>query len=188
MNREINPRMLQSEPLQRCTLAECRAACCLYGAWVDRVKIEDILANAEQISPHMPPETRNPQLWFDDGWEADEFSLSGEVGHTRVLTVPDPLGDTVCIFLRADRKCILQIAALEMGLHPWHFKPFYCILHPLDLDELGRITLDETEALLREPGSCLRPAERALPLAETFAEELRYLLGEKSEQQPTGQG
>jgi hypothetical protein len=65
-------------------------------------------------------------------------------------------------------------------LHPWQFKPYYCILHPLDLDEQGRITLDETKLLLDEAGSCLRPAENPIPLVETFGPELRYLLGEKA--------
>ena len=34
--------------------------------------------------------------------------------------------------------------------------------------------------MLAEPGSCLRPAQHPIPLIETFAEELRYLLGEKN--------
>jgi len=46
------------------------------------------------------------------------------------------------------------------------------------LDEQGRITLDETELMLDEPGSCLRPAEKAIPLTETFKSELRYFLGD----------
>jgi hypothetical protein len=73
----------------------------------------------------------------------------------------------------------LQVAADAAGLHAWRFKPFYCILHPLDLDDEGRITLDETDELLAEVASCLRPAQKSLPLVDTFAAELRYLLGEK---------
>ena len=44
------------------------------------------------------------------------------------------------------------------------------------------ITLDETDLMLAEPGSCLRPAEKPIPLIDTFAEELRYLLGEEGYQ------
>ena len=47
------------------------------------------------------------------------------------------------------------------------------------IDKQGRITLDETDLMLAEPGSCLRPADEYTPLIETFADELRYLLGEK---------
>ena len=64
-------------------------------------------------------------------------------------------------------------------MHPWRFKPFYCILHPLDLDEEGRITLDDTQLMLAEPGSCLRPADQPIPLVETFEPELRYLLAKQ---------
>ena len=176
----VAPRLLQSEPVRRCTLDECHAACCLHGTWVDLAEIRDILAHADLIAPHLPPEVRDPALWFDERREADEHALSGQVGHTRVLPDADHYGGTACIFLRPDFKCALQVAAQENGLHPWRFKPFYCILHPLDLDEAGRITLDETALLLDEPGSCLRPAAAPAPLTETFAEELRYLLGEKT--------
>jgi len=180
----INPRLLKSEPMQRCQLGECHAACCLHGAWVDLAEIRDIRNNADLIAPHMPAGATQPQRWFDNRREADEFSISGQVGHTRVRVDPDHYGGSACIFLCADYKCALQVAATtQEGLHPWRFKPFYCILHPLDLDEQGRITLDEIEILLSEPGSCLRPAEMLIPLIETFAEELRYLLGDESYRQ-----
>jgi hypothetical protein len=171
--------MLKSEPMRRCSLNECHGACCLHGAWVDRVEIKDILAHADQISPHMPKGTADPANWFDERRDRDKYAISGEVGHTTVLPDADHYGETACIFLRRDFKCALQTAADEGQLHPWRFKPFYCILHPLDLDAEGRITLDETELMLAEPGSCLRPAEKFTPLIETFAVELRYLLGEK---------
>lgn len=177
--RRVNPRLLQSEPLRRCRLDECRAACCLHGAWVDRLEVEDIRAHAGQIVPHMPAGAADPADWFDEREESDPYALSGRVGHTQVLPDADHYGGTACIFMRTDYKCALQVAADKEGLHPWRFKPFYCILHPLDLDEQGRITLDETDLMLAEPGSCLRPADEYTPLIETFADELRYLLGEK---------
>ena len=184
MQLRLNPRLLKSEPMQRCQLGECRAACCLHGAWVDLAEIRDIRAHANLIAPHMPAGATQVEDWFDERREPDEFSISGEVGHTAVRVDPDHYGGTACIFLRSDYKCALQVAATSQeDQHPWRFKPFYCILHPLDLDEQGRITLDETELLLAEPGSCLRPAEIPIPLIETFAEELRYLLGEKRYQQ-----
>jgi len=131
------------------------------------------------IAPHMPVEVAESLDWFDERREVDPHAISGEVGHTTVLSAPDHYGGTACIFLRRDHKCALQTAADDAQLHPWRFKPFYCILHPLDLDEQGRITLDETDQMLAEPGSCLRPTEESTPLIDTFAEELKYLLGEK---------
>jgi len=180
MKHHINPRLLKSEPVRRCRLDECHAACCLHGAWVDQVEIKDILSHADMIAPHMPVEVAESLDWFDERREVDPHAISGEVGHTTVLSAPDHYGGTACIFLRRDRKCALQTAADESKLPPWRFKPFYCILHPLDLDERGRITLDHIDLMLAEPGSCLRPAPHPIPLIETFAEELRYLLGEKT--------
>ena len=179
MVHRINPRLLKSEPLRRCRLDECRAACCLHGAWVDRIEIKDILDHVELIAPYLPGKWANPADWFDGRWETDLYAISGEVGHTTVIPDSKHFGGTACIFLRLDHKCALQCASAGVGLHPWRFKPFYCILHPLDLDDQGRITLDQTDLILAEPGSCLRPADHPVPLIETFAEELRYLLGEQ---------
>jgi len=177
MRSKVNPRIFQAEPVRRCNLESCKAACCLHGAWVDRVETQEILAKANLIAPHLPPEQANHLDWFDGRHEADEYALSGIVEHTTVMPAPKHYGGTACIFLRLDdHKCALQVAAVRAGLHKWRFKPFYCILHPLDLDDLGRITLDETHLLLDEPGSCLRSAENPVPLMEIFAEELAYLL------------
>jgi hypothetical protein len=178
MKKTVNPRLLRPEPMQRCALGECRAACCLYGVWIDRAEAETIQANAGLIALHMEIEHRDPAGWFDGREEPDEHTPSGWTVHSRVLPAPDHYGGTGCVFLRRDHRCALQAAAQANGLHPWRFKPFYCILHPLDLDEQGRITLDDTALLLEEPGSCLRPAGRPIPLAETFEPELRYLLGD----------
>ncbi len=96
------------------------------------------------------------------------------------LNSPEHYGGTACVFLREDYKCALQVAGEAAGEHPWRFKPFYCILHPLDLDEKGRITLDESGLLVSEPASCLREAEISTSLLKLFEAELRYLLGEKT--------
>jgi hypothetical protein len=179
---QISPRLYRSEPIQRCKLGECRAACCLHGVWLDKLEVQDLLANQATIQPFLAEENRDPALWFDGREEADEFSTSGWVVHSSVVLDETHYGGTSCIFLRTDYKCALQAAADAACLHPWRFKPFYCILHPLDLDEQGFITLDETTLILNEEGSCLRPADQLIPLAETFEPELRYLLSEKGYQ------
>jgi hypothetical protein len=172
--------MLRSEPMRRCTTGECRAACCLYGVWIDRLEAQEIRANAALIAPHLRPEYGDPRDWFDGREEPDENAPSGVTLHSGIVPDEEHYGGTACVFLREDHLCGLQVAANANGLHPWHFKPFYCILHPLDLDEQGRITLDETNLLLDEPGSCLRAARQPISLLETFEPELRYLLGEKA--------
>lgn len=179
----INPRMLQSEPMQRCRLHQCRGACCLYGVWMDEQEWQKILAAADDIRPWMPPDAQDEQNWVDERRDSDPFAPSGKVIHSRVLRRAWHYGRTACIFLRRDYKCALQAAAAAAGLHPWQYKPFYCILHPLDLDEQGRITVDETALLLAEAGSCLIPADQPIPLKETFEEELRYFLGDETYEQ-----
>ena len=176
----LNPRMLREEPLRRCMLAECRGACCLHGVWIDQAERDDILANAGLIAPHLPAELRDPAVWFDGRSDTDEFSASEVVFHSNVLPDRAHYGGTACVFFREDYKCALQVAGAASGLHPWRFKPFYCILHPMDLDDEGRITLDDTASLLEEEASCLRPSDNPAALVETFAPELDYLLGERS--------
>ena len=145
---------------------------------MDTVEAKTILAHADDILPHMRNANVFPDDWFDGRRSRDPHALSGTVIHTTVLDAPDHYGGTACAFLRDDHKCALQVAAEAAGHSAWHWKPFYCILHPLDLDTDGQITLDETELLLSEPASCLRAANAPVPLLDTFAEELRYLLGE----------
>lgn len=173
---QIDPFLKTSQHVQRCGWPNCGAACCIYGAWVDQTLVEDILRHADLISRYMPPDLHDPDLWFDGRIEPDEHALSGVVTHTVVLPDPDHYGGTSCIFLRTDRQCALQTAAQENDLHSWRFKPFYCILHPLEIRG-GRITLDDPAEMVDEPASCVRRSEQENLLEEVFREELEYLLG-----------
>ncbi len=175
----VNPRMLLAEPLQRCRLEDCKGACCVFGVWLDPREVDDIIRNSALILPHMPQDARTPGEWFAPVEDFDKRSPSGKVMHTAVETRPEHYGGTACIFCLEDGKCALQVAASANGLHPWRFKPYYCILHPLDLDEDGRITLDKPEEMVNEPGSCVRSAGQPIPLVDTFESEFRYLLGDK---------
>ena len=174
----IDPFLKTEQAVQRCGWPDCGAACCLYGAWVDTVLKEDILAHAALISAYMPPDRRDPALWFDGREESDGHALSGIVAHTSILPNPEHYGGTACIFLRPDHQCALQTAAQETSLHPWRFKPFYCILHPLEIKD-GRITLDDPAELVGELASCVRLSEEKTPLVEVFRQEIDYLLGNR---------
>ena len=176
---KINPRLMQSEPMKRCKLHNCKAACCIYGVWIDSQEAVKIRENVSIIQTEMPDLWKNPDKWFDGCEEVDEHAPSGKVIHSRVVDAPKHYGGAACVFLRADLKCALQTAGQKARMHPWSLKPFYCILHPLDLDEKGRITLDESGLLLDEPGSCLRPSKALIPLLNTFEPELRYFLGDQ---------
>jgi hypothetical protein len=180
MVENIAPRMYESAPIKRCAFPACKAGCCLHGVWLDRIEAGNIMENASLIKPHMPISMEDPHRWLDGRMDDDPFSASKKVVHSTVLKSPEHYGGTACVFLREDYKCALQVAGEAAGEHPWRFKPFYCILHPLDLDEQGRITLDETGLLVSEPASCLRKAEISTSLLKLFEAELRYLLGERT--------
>jgi len=148
----------------------------VYGTWIDAHEMKDILAHAALIRPHLPEGQRDAALWFGREVEPDDRALSGKVHHTAVVDDPGHYGGSACIFLRPDFKCALQVAGETAGKHPWRFKPFYCILHPMELDEQGRFTLDETHLMVDEPASCLRQAGTPVLLSDLFTEELRYFL------------
>lgn len=173
----INPRLFEKEHFERCQLKDCQAACCLYGVWVDEEKVKQILDWQEKIKSELPREYQNADQWFEKSIESDPFTPTGKVIHTRVLERPEHYGGSACIFLRTDYKCALQVTGERLGKHPWYLKPFYCILHPLYLDDQGRITIASADEILVEEGSCLIPAEKPVKLMETFAEELTYILG-----------
>ena len=175
----VSDRLLRSEPLRRCRLHECQAACCLHGVWIDLVEVKDLILHARSIYSFLPEARRDHALWFEEDMEVDKHSLSGYVVRCTVLADSDHYGGTACIFLRRDFRCALQMAGIDAGEHPWRFKPFYCILHPLEIDEQGCITLAETDELLAEEGSCLRRDDEPSPLIMTFEPELRYMLGDK---------
>ncbi len=166
--------------MQRCALNNCKGACCLYGVWVGLEEKERIIHNADFIRPHMFPQSQDIANWFQDRQEEDLNFESGKVVHTSVVINPEHYGGSACIFFGEGNKCALQVASEQIGYHRWQLKPFYCVLHPLDLDEEGRITLDETDLLLAEEGSCLRPSEDRVSLLEIFSEELIYLLGDEN--------
>jgi len=181
----LHPNLDQPQLLRRCDWPQCRAACCFQGVWVDEVEMADILAHADRIAPFLRPEDRDPTLWFRPEREPDRHALSGWVRPTTVRPDPQHYGGTRCIFLRPDFKCALQVAAEAAGEHPWRWKPFYCILHPLDLDDEGRIVLPPVAELLAEPAACVRPAAQARPPREIFAPELAYLTGQRDGLGPT---
>jgi hypothetical protein len=160
--------------LRRCALAECRAACCLHGVWVDPLEMEDILRHADRILPHLPEQRRDASMWFGAVPEPDPFFPSGVVVPTAVLPAPDHYGGTECAFLRPDHLCALQRASEAEGLHPWRWKPFHCIIHPITF-EGGAFTIAPDDELAEEPGSCFRPGGGGQTMSDCLAGEIAFL-------------
>ena len=100
-SKRLSPRMQESEKVQRCDFPNCKAACCVYGSWVDKGHVAEILEKAKMILPHMPEEHQNPELWFDlkeeDRWwcAADPGWITG---HSYIVYAPLINGATVIMY------------------------------------------------------------------------------------------
>ena len=176
--RAVEAGLLEARPMRRCRLEECESYCCSGGVYIHLRQVEDILAHQELIKPHLPVERQDPALWFDGSREPDtDYPEGGDCTGTSVVQDPShPAGQT-CLFLRPDRLCALQAASIASGQHAWRFKPFYCALHPLVLDE-GVLALAEDSEMYKEGGTCNRPAEELIPLFRLFDVETKLVVGE----------
>jgi hypothetical protein len=176
----ISGSLFRKTMLRRCRLEECRAACCLHGVWVDPLEKEDILLHSAAILPHLPEGRRDPLRWFGEEKEKDPALPSGYVVPAAVMSNPAHYGGTECVFLRPDWFCSLQVAAMEAGEHPWRWKPFHCIIHPIST-EGGEFTIASDEELLSEEGSCFRAGAEESRMNHWLAEEINFLTDQGSD-------
>ena len=176
--RAVDPDLLEARAMRRCRLDECQSYCCSGGVWIHLRQVEDILAHQALIFPHLPPERHDTTKWFDGTLEPDtDYPEAGDCTGTAVVEdATHPAGET-CVFLRPDRLCALQAAGMANNEHPWRYKPFYCALHPLVLDE-GELSLAEDSEMYKEGGNCNRPADDLIPLYQLFEVETKLVLGE----------
>lgn len=174
---KVDPVLLESRAISRCELEECQAACCTEGVYIFRSETDDIRRHAGLIQPHVRPEHRDPETWFDgEVIEETDHPMGGTAEGSAVF--PDsthPAGRS-CVFLRPDKRCALQAAGIAEGEHPWRFKPFWCALHPLEFDA-GVLTFAEDNAVFRSGGSCSRPQPVSVPIFRLYQEEVTLALG-----------
>ena len=173
----IDPSILQLAAAQRCAPAECQAACCTGGVWLDADHGQRILAWAEAIKPFLPPDRRDPSKWFAED-EADDDFPSGRCVGTSIVDDPQRPGKTCCVFLRRDRKCALQVASSAHGLGWPGLKPYFCAIYPMTIKDNTLMMDDETPRDF-EGGSCRRPAPELRPLYHVYREEVTLALGEE---------
>ena len=162
--------------MARCRLAECQAACCGHGVYVDLAHANRVVEEAEVIKPHLPRERRNVDEWFDGRVEEDGDFPSGYRVGTQVIPDPHHPTGTRCVFLRPDNFCALQVASKAQKRHPWDLKPFYCALYPLLLSG-GILAMDDENQLFQVGGTCQRASSDSTPLVEAFRSELELALG-----------
>ena len=174
--------LFRATRLRRCRLDECRGACCLHGVWVDPLERDDILRYAAAILSFLPEGRQDPAAWFLETREEEKSFPSGYVVPSAVRPNPAHYGGTECIFLRPDSLCALQAAAAAAGEHPWRWKPFHCIIHPI-ATEGGALTLASDEELLAEAGGCFRAAAGESRMDVWLSEEIEFLRAQAGKKQ-----
>jgi hypothetical protein len=173
----IHPNVLGLSRGERCALGECRAACCANGVWVDAAHVERVRAHAADVARHLPPDRRDPAVWFEDEVMDCEDFPSGHGHPTATVIDPDDPDRDVCVFLRPDRLCALQVASGALGLPHPGLKPFDCATYPVLRSE-GELLLDLWSPDELDGADCQRATAEPRPVLEVFREELELVLGE----------
>jgi len=178
---QVDSRLLESRPVARCRVEECRASCCGHGVHVDLAHASLIVAEADLIKPHLPPERHDVDDWFDGDVDADQDFPSGQRVGTQVIADPHHPAGSRCVFLRPDNRCALQAASIAEKRHPWDLKPFYCALFPIVV-EGETVCLDDENAIYALGGTCQRAERVPAPLYKIFQDELILALGQEGYQ------
>jgi len=147
----------------------CSSACCSGGVYADTAERDTIIRHKEIIKKYMD-ETQNPDeaSWFDAEDAEDEDFRSGRCIGTSVV-------NDKCVFLNAAGHCSMQLAAVAEGNHKWDWKPFYCVLYPIEVS--GKLV--SFDPMLQDEESCCTLKDAFdVPLFEGCRDELVYLLGE----------
>lgn len=155
---------------------DCLADCCSGGVWMTDDEPPRIMKWAKTIKSHLPKDRHDESQWFVTRKSKD--TPSGI--ETGTNTVEDPVreDETCCIFLRADRKCALQVISRDRKLGWPGIKPFYCCIYPLYLEN-DVFSIDETTELDEETALCLHGADEKRPMFEIYRDEAILILGKK---------
>lgn len=171
--------------LRRCDLAACEAVCCHDGAWLtddDEKRLRLAIRAAPEVFSGLPRvKVVTAGAGVDRGRKT---AVRPHVYRQR----PAHFTDTRCVFADPAGRCTLQLAAVQLGEHPWAYKPLACWLHPLRLTAGA----DGEPALLPPalPGAdpdaapgypgyatftpCGRHEPDAPPWTDTLADEIAY--------------
>jgi hypothetical protein len=160
---KLEPEVLTSRFDRGCATNRCTGRCCATGVWADSAERDAIVRHAGVVQRHMDAtQTHDPSQWFDpEPWDHADFPSRRAIGTAAT--------DNGCVFLRADRRCVLQVASDE---HTGPLKPFFCYAFPVTISE-GTLCLDEP----RDAVCCTPSAAGPISALDLFAEELRYVLG-----------
>ncbi len=148
-------RVALSRPLKRCELTACGGTCCHDGVYLSseearvlRTLVEEDRETIEETGVTLPEKVVVYGKWRDITSGPKTATRSADM-QSRVSDYPPHFPGTNCAFLLPDARCSLQAYAMDKGLHPWHWKPLTCWLHPLSItageDHKPRLTLYSEE-------------------------------------------
>ncbi len=181
-------------PLRRCDLSRCRGTCCHDGVYLSSEEAEGLRNlsgeardDLREMGVELPEKTVAYGKWRDRVSGPKTATREEPMSRT-AKDYPGHFPDTNCVFLLPDARCSLQVLATERGLHPWHYKPLTCWLHPLSItagaDRKPRLTLyDEATDPQRYPDydgfvcrtHCGRTEESGEPAWQVLGEEIAAL-------------
>lgn len=165
---KINPLVFTHKFVKFCDICICSGECCHYGVYTESTEHEMIMGMKDRIIRSMDDsQTKNPEEWFEEPEEDDDFASGIAVG-TEVY-------NGKCVFLDRQGFCTLQKIAFEDGENKWKYKPLYCILFPLVISE-GELTVDVDH--LDRMHYCNKPENQPSTVFEACQEELKHVLKE----------
>ncbi len=154
-----------------CNVPVCRGNCCYWGVYVDVKERDKILSYKDLILKYMDEtQPKDIEQWFEKEEYDDTDFPSGKCVGTNIY-------NDKCAFLTKEGYCILQITAVENGMHKWALKPFYCCIYPLTFGE-GVLTYDDGHAEDLPYCGISAKHNHAGPVIEICKEEFTYVLGE----------
>jgi hypothetical protein len=123
--------MRSTVKLRACDLTRCEARCCYDGVYLDdgeEAKIRGIVDSAPEFFGTLPAD-----YIVDGSWEQHVWGRKTAVRpyNFRAPDFPAHFTRTRCVFCSEDHKCLLQVLAMQRGLHKWAYKPAACWSFPM---------------------------------------------------------
>ena len=143
---------------RHCDLKKCQAMCCYKGCYVGPMeaaeirklfkKHKDFFARHLGITEDPLLEKPDPQVGIKITTKTKPYTYPPQT------QMPENFKPTACIFLDEEKRCGLQVLSVELGKHPWYYKPSGCWLHPIQFVRAGKpeiclMSKEEYDPILR---------------------------------------
>jgi Fe-S-cluster containining protein len=166
---EVSRNLFEARFASGCNPMRCAAACCAEGTTVDVTERDRILAHADIVKRAMSPgQDTDTAHWFEEREAEDRDFASGRAAYTTA-------NENGCVFLDADRRCVLQRASAASG-GALTLKPFFCSAFPIVIDK-NVLGVDPLNAELAVPACCAPDPGGPLTVFDVCAMELEHVVG-----------